>query len=179
MRRGDVVGRLSNLSCEQAGLINKHWRLKALQPRERFIRFLLCLRRISHLQSNPREQQMREYGFPGERRLIEKSSGRDAETPSFKVPSFMEEQQALVQIDEPGPNEIFFTPKHVSRFSKALEGLNGLALLAIGRGFVSDGLRSLIAHPELFESEESFVGHFPCFFAQGQLQINIGKVQMT
>src|SRR6266851_422065 len=109
---------------------------------------------------------MREHGFPGERRLIEKSSGRGAETPSFKISAFMEEQQALVQIDEPGPNEIFFTPKDVSRFCKAIESLNGLPLLAISRGFVCECFRSLVAHTELFESEESFMRYFPGFFAQ-------------
>src|SRR5205814_9770766 len=179
VRRRAVVASLRDLSFEQARLIGKHWSLKASQPRERFVCLLLCFRRVSHLQSDTREQQMREYGFPGECRLIEESSGCNTETPGFKIPSLVEEQQGLVQIDEPGPNEIFFPPKHVSRFCKALQSLDRLPLLAISRGRVRECLGVLIAHPELFELEESFMCYFPCFFAKVQLEIDVGKIQMA
>ncbi len=111
--------------------------------------------------------------------MIEKSGGRNTEPPSFKVTSLMEEHQALVQVYEPGPNEIFFPTEHFSRFCEALQGLDRLPLLAISSRFVRECFRGLIAHPELFESEESFMRHFPGFFAKVQLEIDVGKVQMA
>src|SRR5712692_400330 len=96
MRRTAVVASLRNLPFKQVRLVSKHGRLQAIQPGEGVIRFLLCFCRVSHLEGDPREQQVSEDGFAGERRLIEERGGRSAEPPRFKVTSFMEEQQALV-----------------------------------------------------------------------------------
>ena len=66
MRRNALVASLSNLSREQVSLEGKNRRLKAFQPSEGLVCLLLRWGRISHLESNAREQQMREDSFPRE-----------------------------------------------------------------------------------------------------------------
>src|SRR6267143_1440069 len=88
-RRG-VVASLCDLSFKQVRLIGEHGCLKAFQPRKRFLCFSLCFGGISDLQSDAREQQVGKHCFSGERGVIEKSRGRDAKPPCFKVPSFVE-----------------------------------------------------------------------------------------
>src|SRR6266404_3384969 len=98
---------------------------------------------------------------------------------SKKAAAFVEKQQGLIQVDEPRPNQVFFSFKNLPRFGKALQSLDRLPLLAISRGFVCEGLGSLIAHPELFEPEESFMGDFPGLFTQIEFQVDVGEIQMA
>src|SRR6266849_7829026 len=91
-RRRGVIASLCDLSFEQVCLIGEHGCLKAFQPRKRFLCFSLCFGGIPDLQSDACEQQVGEYGLSWKRGMIEKSRGRNAEPPCFKVPSFVEEQ---------------------------------------------------------------------------------------
>ncbi len=111
--------------------------------------------------------------------MIEESGGCGAEAPGFKITSFMEQQQALVKINEPRPDQIFFTAEHFAGFGEALERLNGFALLGVSGGFVGEGFRGFVTHAELFEAQETFVSHFAGFLAEVQLQINVGEIQMA
>jgi len=73
-----VVASLCDLSLQQVSLIGEHGCLKAFQPRERLLRFPLCFREISNLQSDAREQQVGEHGLSWKSGTIEESRGRNA-----------------------------------------------------------------------------------------------------
>ena len=62
-----IVAGLSDLAFEQVRLIRKHWRLKAFHAGEGFARLLFSFGRVSHLQSDTRQQQVRKHSFPSER----------------------------------------------------------------------------------------------------------------
>jgi hypothetical protein len=81
---------------------------------------------------------MRESGFAVKRGLIEKLSGTGTETARFKVAAFVEEKKALIEVEEPGPDEIFFGGEHRSSFCEAFEGVDRFSLLTIGDGFVGE-----------------------------------------
>src|SRR6266481_5798893 len=96
---------------------------------------------------------MGESSFSRKRTLIKERRGCGAEPPGFKVPALMEEQQALVEVDQPGPDEIFFLTEHRAGFCEAFQRLNSFALLCVGRGFVCEGFCRFVAHAKLFEAK--------------------------
>ena len=117
--------------------------------------------------------------LPGRADLIEESRSAGAEAAGFKVAAFVEEKEALIKVEEPGPDEIFFSGEHGASFCEAFECVDGFSLLAIGDGFVSECFRGFVAHAEFFETKETLVGHFAGFFAEIQLEINFRKIEMA
>src|SRR6202795_2351263 len=122
---------------------------------------------------------MRESGFAGKRRLVKEFCGAGAETACFEVAAFVEEKEALIEVEKPGPDEIFFGGEHGPGVCEALEGEGGFSLLAVGDGFVGEGFCGFVANAELFKTKETFVGHFAGFFAEVQLEIDLRKIQVA
>src|SRR5215469_16201958 len=129
------------------------------------------------MQCNLREQKMGHDGLARKRGLIEELRGRIAQTSGLEVTALLKKQQALVKINQPGPDEIVFTHKDLARFRKSLKRLQGFPLLAVRCSFVGQCCCGFVAHPELFESKEAFVSHFSRFFAEIQLEVNIRQIQ--
>src|ERR1700675_649914 len=109
---------------------------------------------------------MRKGGFAGKRRLVKEFCGAGAESAGFEIAAFVEEKEGLIEVEEPGPDEIFLGSEHGASFCKAFEGVDGFSLLAIGDGFVGKGFCGFVAHAKLFKTEEAFVGHFAGFLAE-------------
>src|SRR5580704_17625076 len=122
---------------------------------------------------------MRESGFAGKRRLVKEFCGAGAEAAGFEVAAFVEEQETLIEVEEPGPDEIFFGGEHGTSFCEAFEGADGLSLLTIGDGFVGEGFCGFVAHAKFLKTKETFVGHFAGFFAEVQFEIDLGKIEMA
>ncbi len=91
----------------------------------------------------------------------------------------MEEKEALIQVEEPGANEIFFRGEHGSGFCEAFEGVNDFSLLAVGDSFVGEGFCCFVAHAKLFKTKKTFAGHLSRFFAQVQLKIDLRKIEIA
>ena len=85
----------------------------------------------------------------------------------------------MIEIEEPGPDEIFFGGKHGASFCEAFECVDGFSLLAVGDGFVGESFCGFVAHAEFFETKETLVGHFAGFFAEVELEIDFREVQMA
>src|SRR5579862_664988 len=122
---------------------------------------------------------MRQSGFARKDKLIEELGSASAKAASFKVAAFVEEEEALIEIQEPGPDEIFFGGEHGASFGEALEGLNGFALLSVGDGFVGQSFGRFVTHSEFFETQETALSHFAGFFAEVELEINFGEIEMA
>jgi len=127
-------------------LINENGRLKIRQLRDGGACLAFAHRELTDLQSDAREQQTREHGLAGQHAFVEKSGGPGAEVASFEVTAFMKKKKSLVEIEEPGPYEIFFASEHFASFGEKLQGLQGFALLTVGDGFVGQGLGGFITH---------------------------------
>src|SRR5580704_1037344 len=109
---------------------------------------------------------MCESGFAGKRRLVKEFCGAGTEAAGFEVATLVEEQETLIEVEEPGPDEIFLSGKHGASLCEAFESVDGLSLLTIGDGFVGERLCSFVAHAKFFKTKETFVGHFAGFFAE-------------
>ena len=134
---------------------------------------------FADLESDTCEKKVGESGFAVKRGLIEKRGSAGAETAGFEVAAFVEEKKALVEIEEPGPDEILLGGEHGAGFCEPLEGLDRFSLLAVSDGFVRERLRGLVTHFELFKAEKTFVGHFAGFFAKVQLEIDLREIHVT
>src|SRR5580658_2874652 len=122
---------------------------------------------------------MCEGGFAGKRRLVKEFCGAGAEAAGFEVATLVKEQQTLIEVEEPGPDEIFLRGKHGASLCEAFKGVDGLSLLAIGDGFVGERFCGFVGHAKFFKPKETFVGHFAGFFAEVQFEIDLGKIEMA
>lgn len=122
---------------------------------------------------------MRESGFAGKRGLIEKRGGSGTEAARLKIAALVEKQETLIEIEKPGPDEIFFGSEHGASFGETLKGVDGFSLLAVSDGFIGERFRGLVTHAEFFKSKEAFLGHFAGFFTEIQLEINFGKIEVA
>ncbi len=111
--------------------------------------------------------------------MVEEVGGARAEAAGFKVAAFVEKKEALIEVEKPGPDEIFFGGEHGARFCEAFEGVDGFSLLAVGDGFVGESFCGFVAHAEFFKAKEAFVGHFAGFFAEIQLEIDFREIEMA
>ncbi len=102
--RGAVGTPLRKLPAKKVRLVGEHRRLQALNPRDSsmHLRFRDC--RFSDLDGDAGQKKMRENGFAGEQSLIKKSGCSRTQPPCLKVTPFVEEQQSLVQIQQPRPH---------------------------------------------------------------------------
>src|SRR6266851_10456463 len=101
---------------------------------------------------------MRQHGLSCERRLIEKNCSGNTEAAGLEVSSFVKEQKALVEINQPGPNEIFFVHEHLACFYETFESLHRFALLAASGRFVCQCLCGFRTHAQFFEPQKTFMG---------------------
>src|SRR5271154_4622710 len=122
---------------------------------------------------------MSQRGFARESRLIEERHCAGAQSACFEVAAFAKKKKSLVQIQEPGPDEIFFARKHLASSRETLQRLHRFALLSIRHGFIGERLGGFIPHAEFFEAQKSLVSRFPRFFAQIQLEVDLRKVQVA
>ena len=111
------------------------------------------------------EEKMRQNGFSRKRRQVEESRSRTAQPSGFEIAAFLEEQQTLVQVNKPGPNQIVFAHKDLASLCKALQRLHGFSLLAVSGGLIGKSLRRLVTHTQLLETKKAFVGHLARLFA--------------
>jgi len=130
--RGPQSGRraLGKLSREKVRLIGEHRRLQT-RNLATAVSVSDSATAASELERDARQEKMCEHGFSGEQRLIEKSGRARAESARLKVAAFVEQEQSLVQIQEPRPHQILFPRKHFARFREPSERLNCFSLLAV------------------------------------------------
>src|SRR5580700_1499189 len=122
---------------------------------------------------------MSQGGFTGQGSFVEEGGGPGAEAAGLEVAAFVEEKEALIEIEKPGPDEIFLGGEHGARFCEPFKGVDSLALLPVGNGFVGESFCSFIAHAELLETKKTLVSHFAGFFAEVELEIDFGKIEVA
>ena len=160
-------------------MVSEDGSLKAGNFGDGGIRFRLCGGEFANLQSDAREKEMRQSGFAGKRRLVEEFGGASAQAAGFKVAALVEEKEALIEVEEPGPDEIIFGGEHGASFCEAFESVDGFSLLAVGDGFVGESLCGFVGHAEFFKAKIAFVGHFAGFFAEVELEIDFREIEMA
>ena len=79
-------------------MVSEDGSLKAGNFGDGSIRFRLRGREFSHLQSDAREEEMRQGGFAGKRCLVEEFCGSSAKSAGFKIAAFVEEEEALIEV---------------------------------------------------------------------------------
>src|SRR5215472_4799020 len=134
---------------------------------------------VPDLKGDPRKQKVRQNGFSRERRLIEEGRRDRTEPACFKITALMKKQQPLIKVNQPGPDKVFLSHKNLSRLREAFQRLNSFPLLAVRSRFIGQGFCGLVAHPKLLKAIKAFVSHLPRFFAEIQLKINVGQIQIT
>jgi len=87
-------------------------------------------RKALDLHGDTRQKEVCKYSLSGEQGLIEESGRADAQSPRLKVAPLVEEQQRLIQIQKPGPHQVFFFREHVAGLGEPLERVNRFPLLA-------------------------------------------------
>ena len=167
---GAIAAGLGELAAEEVRLVSENGSLEAGDLGDGRVCFRLRGGKFSDLQRDAREQKMRESGFAGKRRLIEEFGRAGAEPAGFEVAAFVEEKEALIEVEEPGPDEIFFGGEHGASFCEAFECVDGFSLLAVGDGFVGQSFRGFVAHAEFFESEGNLRGPFRGLLRSGSVR---------
>ena len=85
----------------------------------------------------------------------------------------------MVEINQPGPDKVFFAYELCPRLGEELEGPEPFPGLTEGHGFVRHALRSLVSHPQFLKEHIAFMGCFPGFLAQVQFQVDFREVKMA
>src|SRR5215469_886645 len=117
-----LAAELRELTTKQIGLIPECWSLKNVDLRHGCFCFRLCNTNFTHLQRNAGQQQVCERRFAWENGPIEKGGRGGAKFAGLEMASFVEKQQSLIQVQEPGPNGIFFLLEHLTRPGKTFQG---------------------------------------------------------
>ena len=168
-----------NLSQQEMRLISQFRRLHAPQFCYHCFCFLFGQDEVPGLERDARQQKMREHGLAGQHRLIKKPGCTRAQFLRLLVAAFMNQQKALIEIEQPQPHDILFMGEHFAGLAEQFESLLRSSLLPAGDGFVGHRLGCLITHAEFLETKKPFFGNFLRFLAEVQLQINLRKIQIA
>src|SRR6202021_1077694 len=160
-----VAAGLRELAAQEVRLVSENWSLQSGNFGDGSVGFRLCGGKFANLQRNPRKQKMRKSRLAGKGRLIEKFGGTSAKASSFKIASLVEQKQALIEIEKPGPDEIFFLGEQGGGFCEEFKSVDGFSLLAVGDCPVRNGFSGFVAHTEFFEAKKALGGIFAVFFA--------------
>src|SRR4051812_106643 len=122
---------------------------------------------------------MAEHGLRRQERSLEKIERLLAGAPRFEQAAFVEQHQRLVKIDQRRPDVVLLLHEQVAPLREELERGKPFAELAESNGAIGERLGSFVSHAEFGEALLRGARGFSRVFAQVQLEVDLGEVEMT
>src|SRR6266568_4053157 len=108
-----------DLPQQEVSLIVQGGRFEAGQPFQSDPALAFGLLDFPIAESQARKQEVAQNGLARKDGGIKEFHRAGAEAPRFKQAAFVEQDQRLIEVDQPGPDEVFFPDKQRARGEKA------------------------------------------------------------